>query len=158
MSQGRALRYREVDETDLPFLAEMAQLFRHGPESAAVRPWGEPEDFGLIAEEASASVAAGWYRRHHAWGGHVSASGFREVFIGVRPEAQGRGIGSELWRRLLLRARSDDDVDALIGMVTPDSSEWSTPRLLLEGFELRQGQHVGTWLLLIDRPGVEWAR
>ena len=77
MSQGGVFRYREVDETDLPFIAEMAQLFKHGPESAAVRPWGEPEDFGLIAQEAGTSVAAGWYRRHHASGGRVSASGIR---------------------------------------------------------------------------------
>jgi GNAT superfamily N-acetyltransferase len=140
--------YREITAADHPFLVEMAALFRQGPDSASVRPWGEPEDFGFIAEEDGERIAAGWYRRHRRADGAESASGFREVYIEVSPDRQGRGIGTELWNRLLSHGRDDSDVVYLVGHPTPDSARWSVPLLDASGFKPIRGFET-TWRLWV---------
>jgi L-amino acid N-acyltransferase YncA len=73
---------------------------------------------------------------------------FREVFVGVKSNHQKQGIGTELWARLLEAAKNDPGVRFLVGMVTPDSAEWSIPRLRAAGFEERPGPGgQATWLL-----------
>jgi GNAT superfamily N-acetyltransferase len=143
----RGIEARPADEA---FLEEMAALFGQGTESPATRPWGEPEDFGLIAEEDAEKLGAGWYRRHRPSGGTESGAEFREVFIAVRPENQRRGIGTELWRRLLAQASADRTVDFLIALVRPESAGWSVPLLEAAGFKPRDpDSHVVTWLLWV---------
>lgn len=151
MIKFRGIEARPADEA---FLEEMAALFGQGTESPAARPWGEPEDFGLIAEEDAEKLGAGWYRRHRPRGGTESGSEFREVFIAVRPENQRRGIGSELWRRLLRRASADPTVALLVALVRPESAGWSVPLLEAAGFVPGDpDSRVVTWLLWVgDGP------
>ena len=145
-----AFRGIEARPADEAFLEEMAALFGQGTESPATRPWGEPEDFGLIAEEEAEKVGAGWYRRHRPRGGTETGSAFREAFIAVRPENQRRGIGSELWRRLLAQASAERSVDYLIALVRPESAGWSVPLLEAAGFVPRDPDSaVVTWLLWV---------
>jgi hypothetical protein len=45
-------------------------------------------------------------RRHRRVDGEESAEAFREVFIGVHPTFQRRGIGSDLWTPFSPRRRA----------------------------------------------------
>jgi GNAT superfamily N-acetyltransferase len=143
----RGIEARPADEA---FLEEMAALFGQGTESPATRPWGEPEDFGLIAEEDTKKVGAGWYRRHRPSGGTESGAVFREVFIAVRPESERRGVGTELWGRLLAQASAERTVEYLVALVRPESAGWSVPLLEAAGFVPRDpASAVVTWLLWV---------
>jgi GNAT superfamily N-acetyltransferase len=143
----RGIEARPADET---FLEEMSALFGQGTESPATRPWGEPEDFGLIAEEDGEAVGAGWYRRHRLSGGTESGAVFREVFIAVGPKSERRGVGTELWRRLLAQASAERTVEYLVALVRPESAGWSVPLLEAAGFVPRDPDSaVVTWLLWV---------
>jgi GNAT superfamily N-acetyltransferase len=129
--------FRTAKAGDEEFLREMAATF-HQP----LRPWGEPADFGLIAEADGVPRGAAWYRQHQG-----STDGFRELYVGVAQESRCQGIGAELFRRIVDAGRDDEAVRALVGVPTPDTEGWSIPLLREAGFVLLGKR---TWLLVLD--------
>jgi GNAT superfamily N-acetyltransferase len=126
---------REAQPDDEGFLSEVAALF--GQE---LRLWGEPWDFGLIAEVDGRRRGAAWYRRYRPTSGAEQPPAFRQVFVGVHPDYQRRGIGTKLWVRLLAAAHRDDDVRCLVADIASGSSAWSERRLREFGFVRAEGQ------------------
>jgi GNAT superfamily N-acetyltransferase len=78
------------------------------PVARYVNTWGRPGDTGLVAWE-NGPIGAAWYRLFKA-----SAPGFGfvdertpELTIAVVPSRRGGGLGGELMRALLARARDE---------------------------------------------------
>ena len=105
---------------DVPFLKDM---LRHAyywrattvPESGEppvqryVERWGRSGDTALVAIEDFQPVGAAWYRLFKA---NNPGYGFvdentPELSIAVVPSARGTGLGSELLKALMARARAD---------------------------------------------------
>jgi GNAT superfamily N-acetyltransferase len=109
---------RNGGHLDVPFIRSMlthahnwhvARFETDIPLSRYVDGWGRPGDTALIAIEGGHRVGAGWYRLFRA-----SAPGYGfldeqtpELTVAVVPGRRGEGIGQELVRRLVERARSD---------------------------------------------------
>ena len=111
---------RRAGPQDVPFLKDM---LRHAyywrattlPESGEppvqryVERWGRPGDTALVAIQDFQPVGAAWYRLFKA---DNPGYGFvdedtPELSIAVVPSARGTGLGSELLKALMERARTD---------------------------------------------------
>jgi GNAT superfamily N-acetyltransferase len=109
---------RNGGHLDVPFIRSMlthahnwhvARFETDIPLSRYVDGWGRPGDTALIAIEGGHRVGAAWYRLFRA-----SAPGYGfldeetpELTVAVVPGRRGEGIGLELVRRLVERARSE---------------------------------------------------
>jgi GNAT superfamily N-acetyltransferase len=109
---------RNGGHLDVPFIRSMlthaynwhiSKLETDIPLSRYVDGWGRPGDTALIAIEDGHRVGAAWYRLFRA-----SAPGFGfvdertpELTVAVVPGRRGEGIGQELLRGLVERARAD---------------------------------------------------
>jgi GNAT superfamily N-acetyltransferase len=107
---------RQAGPQDVRFLRDMLKHAYHWrlnsdpdlPVARYVNNWGRPGDAGIIAWE-NGPVGAAWYRIFTA-----SSPGFGfvdertpELTIAVVPSRRGAGLGGELMRALLDRARKD---------------------------------------------------
>jgi ribosomal protein S18 acetylase RimI-like enzyme len=111
---------RRAGPQDVPFLKDMlrhAYFWRSTtiPESGEppvqryVERWGRPGDTALVAIKDFQPVGAAWYRLFKA---DNPGYGFvdedtPELSIAVVPSARGTGLGSELLKALMARARED---------------------------------------------------
>jgi ribosomal protein S18 acetylase RimI-like enzyme len=109
---------RPLTREDEPVLWEMLYLALHVPEGQPPFPrevlqapgirhyvegWGRPGDMGVLALDGETPVGAAWLR---LLTGEDRGFGYvddetPELSIAVMPEYRGRGIGSEMLRRLL---------------------------------------------------------
>jgi GNAT superfamily N-acetyltransferase len=108
---------RNGGHLDVPFIRSMVthaynwhvtKLDTDIPLSRYVDGWGRPGDTALIAIEGGHRVGAAWYRlfRPSAPGyGFVDAA-TPELTVAVVPGRRGEGIGQELVRGLVARARA----------------------------------------------------
>jgi GNAT superfamily N-acetyltransferase len=107
---------RQAGPQDVRFLRDMLKHAYHWrlnqdpdlPVARYVNTWGRPGDTGLVAWE-NGPIGAAWYRLFKA-----SAPGFGfvdertpELTIAVVPSRRGGGLGGELMRALLARARDE---------------------------------------------------
>jgi ribosomal protein S18 acetylase RimI-like enzyme len=88
-----------------------------------VNGWGRAGDDGLVAISSHGEpIGAAWLR---LWSEQDHGYGFidtltPELSVAVRPDARGRGVGTELLRRLLLRAdASHDSVSLSVSVENP---------------------------------------
>lgn len=110
--------YRPLRTDEISLLAEFLYLAIHQPAGAEPLPrsiievpdvaayiagWGRPEDLCLVAVEGTDVVGAAWTRvfPDDAPGYGTIAPGVPELSMSVLPQHRGRGIGTELIRRLL---------------------------------------------------------
>jgi GNAT superfamily N-acetyltransferase len=109
---------RNGGHLDVPFIRSMlthaynwhvSKLDTDIPLSRYVDGWGRPGDTALVAIEGGHRVGAAWYRLFRA-----GAPGFAfidettpELTVAVVPGRRGEGIGQELVRGLVERARAD---------------------------------------------------
>jgi GNAT superfamily N-acetyltransferase len=107
---------RQAGPQDVRFLRDMLKHAYHWrlnqdpdlPVARYVNNWGRPGDVGLIAWE-NGPIGAAWYRLFKA-----SAPGFGfvdeqtpELTIAVVPSRRGGGLGADLMKALLDRARRE---------------------------------------------------
>src|SRR5918911_2373657 len=108
---------RAVDRQDTRFLRDMLRHAYHWriaedpdrPLYRYVQNWGRPGDAGVIAFAGPHAYGAAWYRLFPA-----SAPGFGfideqtpELTIAVVPSRRGGGLGGDLMKALLDRARAE---------------------------------------------------
>jgi L-amino acid N-acyltransferase YncA len=109
---------RNGGHLDVPFIRSMlthaynwhvARFDTDIPLARYVDGWGRPGDTALVAIEGGHRVGAAWFRLFRA-----SAPGFAfldeqtpELTVAVVPGRRGEGIGQELLRGLVERARAD---------------------------------------------------
>ncbi len=79
-----------------------------GPVALYVKAWGRPGDTAVIAIEGGFPVGAAWYR---VFGAEEPGYGFvdertPELAIAVVPSKRGHGIGDELLKALIEKARA----------------------------------------------------
>jgi ribosomal protein S18 acetylase RimI-like enzyme len=110
---------RKAGPHDVRFLRDMLHHAFYWRESGAgddeqpvyryVQAWGRRGDAGVIALDQGFPVGAAWYRlfREDAPGYGFVDEQTPELAIAVVPSRRGRGIGEELLRALLDRARDD---------------------------------------------------
>ena len=103
---------------DVPFLRDMVRhaFYWHSfagdeepPLTRYTEQWGRPGDTAVVAIEDFRPVGAAWYRlfrRERPGFGFVDEQ-TPELAIAVVPSRRGRGIGAELMKALLERARAD---------------------------------------------------
>jgi GNAT superfamily N-acetyltransferase len=109
---------RRAGQQDVPFMRSMlthaynwhVNVFdTEVPIGRYVDGWGRAGDAALIAVEGGHRVGAGWFRLFRE---SAPAYGFvdehtPELTVAVVPSRQGEGIGQQLLRGLLERARAD---------------------------------------------------
>ena len=110
---------RRAGPHDVRFLRDMLHHAFYWRESGAgddeqpvyryVQAWGRKGDAGVIALDQGFPVGAAWYRlfKDSAPGYGFVDEQTPELAIAVVPSRRGRGIGEELLRALLDRARTD---------------------------------------------------
>ena len=129
--------FADATENDLPFLREIAALFKHGPDALSVKDWKAPGDVGIIGlGEDGHRLGAAWYRRQRVLGAYPGLSPLRttgEVFIGVLDREQRRGFGTELLEKLMELARADRSLNALVATISAQQ-EGSIKLFRREGF------------------------
>jgi ribosomal protein S18 acetylase RimI-like enzyme len=119
-----AIRVRDVESSDLSFLAEMlceaafppkadrpppSEVFADPRLARWVEDWGRAGDFAVIAAESDRLLGAAWCRlfddvetRERG----VIDSQTPELIIAVEPSSRGIGIGGRLLSALLVRVRA----------------------------------------------------
>ena len=129
---------------DVPFLRSMLThaynfhinvLETEVPVGRYVDGWGRAGDTALVWMEGGHRVGACWYRLFRA-----SAPGYGfvdeetpELTVAVVPSRQGRGIGQELLRGLLERAKADGYASVSV------SVQRDNPEFALSGIEVPSG-------------------
>ena len=125
-----------LDVLDLP------ELVRY------VRDWGRRAgDRGIVAEEDGTVVGGAWLRRWHKSDhgyGFVSEA-TPELSMAVVPERRGRGIGTELLRRLLAEATTS------YSSVSLSVAEYNGARRLYERFGFRAVGSDGDSITMLVR-------
>jgi ribosomal protein S18 acetylase RimI-like enzyme len=151
------MNYREATAADEPFLFEMLALAMGWRDDTApadvprkyAAGFGRAGDAGVVAEEEGALVGAAWYRFLPADDpGYGWVEGVPELSIAVAAGFRGRGVASELLRRLLDRARADG-LRGVSLSVEPDNPA----RRLYErlGFS-KVGVVGGSWTMVCRMP------
>lgn len=155
MVEHRPLR---TEETSL--LEDFLYLAIHQPEGAEPLPrsiievpdlaayiegWGRPDDLCFVAVEDAELIGAAWSRvfPDDAPGYGTIAPGVPELSMSVLPEHRGRGIGTELLRRLLhaLAERGVAEVSLSVQQSNPAHRLYR--RL---GFTVLR-EHEGEWVM-----------
>lgn len=159
---------RVATREDLPFLRRMlfeAAFWRPESERPGIdeglrrsdlapllEGWGRAGDTAVVAESGRhVPLGAAWYRTwsdaHHSYG-YVDAT-VPELGIGVRADARGRGVGSQLLRALLERAAADGVARVSL------SVELDNPAVrLYQRLGFRPVARVGgAWTMVVDVGG-----
>jgi ribosomal-protein-alanine N-acetyltransferase len=137
---------RRAGAQDLPFLRDMlrhAYYARWGtdadvPLERYVEGWGRPGDAALVAIDEFRPVGAAWYRLFDEDGETP------ELTIAVVPSRRGRGLGQDLLRELLERARAAGHARISLS-VEPDNPAL---RLYEENGFAKVGERGGAWVML----------
>ena len=142
--------------SDVPFMRDMlthAYYWRWGtpeaediPTSRYVEGWGRPGDAAMIALDAGFPVGAAWYRLFPAdtpGYGYVDDQ-TPELTIAVVPSKRGKGLGEELMRSLLDRARQAGhrSISLSVERVNP-------ARKLYERFGFREVDERGDTVVMV---------
>ncbi len=108
-----SISFREIENSDEPFLWEMLYQALYVPDGEAPFPreiiqqpkikiyvenWGAETDQGIIAFNDNSPVGAVWVRKIKAYG--FVSDDVPELTIALLPEFRGRGIGSKLMKEL----------------------------------------------------------
>jgi [ribosomal protein S18]-alanine N-acetyltransferase len=149
---------RRAGAQDLPFLRDMlrhAYYARWGtdadvPLERYVEGWGRPGDVALVAIDELRPVGAAWYRLfdEDAPGYGFVDGETPELTIAVVPSRRGRGLGQDLLRELLERARADGRARISLS-VEPDNPAL---RLYEENGFAKVGERGGAWVMLASLP------
>lgn len=152
--------YRPLRPDEAGLLEEFLYLAIHQPPGAEPLPrsiiespdvaayiagWGRPDDCCLVAVEGAEVIGAAWTRvfPDDAPGYGTIGPGVPELSMSVLPEHRGRGIGTELIRRLLhaLAARGATEVSLSVQQSNPAHRLYR--RL---GFTVLR-EHDGEWVM-----------